>query len=233
MGFPQSLTLVVPRVGVKELADFAHHEFGIEVALYTFWEPAGIDEELPKGIGQGGAVHVFQAIDPRLSSRTIDEEQAIGIASQRDPISITNVHADGREGRVRAGELLAFSAPMNVDDATERQGRVACVDDLDACGDGLKLLVIGESPAAKEPVQFLGSVACDDSGAGLRNFTGANRWSDSLGVEEPEWKVTWPWSEREEPFRFRRDRNAPWVERRRIGLLLQPSGGWFLWRAWR
>ena len=166
-------------MGVEELADFAPHEFGIEVAWDTFWEAAGIDEELPKGAGQGGAVHVFQAIDPRLSSRTIDKEQAIGIASRRDPISVTNVHADGREGRVRAGELLAFAAPMNVDDATERQGRVACVDNLNACGDGLKLLVIGESPAAKEPVQFLGSVAFDGSGAGLGNFTGPNWRSDS------------------------------------------------------
>ena len=74
-------------------------------------------------------------------------------------------------------EELAFVAPLYIDDAPKRKGRVASVNDLDAGTKGLELLIIGEGTAAKEAMGLLRSITLSGSRAGFGDFAGMNRWS--------------------------------------------------------
>ena len=60
-------------MGVEELADFAPHKFGIKVTLDAVGEASGVDEEFPEGVGESGVIHIFEAINPRFPSRTVNE----------------------------------------------------------------------------------------------------------------------------------------------------------------
>ena len=34
---------------------------------------SGVDKEFPEGVGESGAIHIFEAINPRFPSRTVNE----------------------------------------------------------------------------------------------------------------------------------------------------------------
>ena len=99
-------------MGVEKLSDFAPHELGVKVALDTAREAAGIDENLPQGVGKSFAIHVFEPIHTCLVCGAVGRHDTIGVASGGNTVAIADSHVDSVEGLLWTSEVLAF-APAN------------------------------------------------------------------------------------------------------------------------
>jgi hypothetical protein len=158
-------------MGAKETANRTVEEFAVEIASEPLGPAAGIHEESPEGIFDGGTGEVLESITPAVLGSKVNQHEAVAKAAGAGAVTVADVGANGVQGSLGALNGAATRAAFDCGEVTKRRRGFRVGSDVESSAEMWEEVVI-QFTTAEHAFEIGGGVANDRGGSGFGDVLG-------------------------------------------------------------